>query len=215
MIPDAGCASFALPDYPERMRLLSAPLPLVLLLAACSSPPPGPAQVCVARHAESFGNLTDRSPDLSPEQLDTLTPNGEAQARAAGAKLPGEVVNLWTSPRQRAQQTAASYGLKPKPMINTELRPLDGDMTMATREQAWALGGDPRPEGGESLADGAARAESVLGKARALTDAGQTTVLVTHSDLSALILGALHGTPVMERLKTHRLETAEFACAPL
>jgi probable phosphoglycerate mutase len=215
VIPDAGCASFAPPDYPERMRLLSAPLPLVLLLAACSSPPPGPAQVCVARHAESFGNLTDRSPDLSPEQLDTLTPNGEAQARAAGAKLPGEVVNLWTSPKQRAQQTAASYGLKAKPMINTELRPLDGDMTMATREQAWALGGDPRPEGGESLADGAARAESVLGKARALTDAGQTTVLVTHSDLSALILGALQGTPVMERLMTHRLETAEFACAPL
>ena len=192
------------------MRLL----PLALL-AACSSPPPPPAQVCVARHAESFGNLTDRSPDLSPEQLDTLTPHGEAQARAAGAKLPDGVVNLWTSPRERAKQTAAAYGLSVTPMINTELRPLDGDLSMAAREQAWVLGGDPRPPGGESLADGAARAESVLGKARALTNVGQTTVLVTHSDLSALLLGALHGTPVMERLMTHRLETAEFSCAPL
>ena len=192
------------------MRLL----PLALL-AACSSPPPPPAQVCVARHAESFGNLTDRSPDLSPEQLDTLTPNGEAQARAAGAKLPDGVVNLWTSPRERAKQTAAAYGLSVTPMINADLRPIDGEISWAERERAWALGEDPRPPGGESLADGAARAEAVLGKARALTDAGQTTVLVTHSDLSALLLGALHGTPVMERMMTHRLETAELACAPL
>lgn len=193
------------------MRLFS--ILLLPVIAACAPPPP--AQVCVARHAESFGNLSERPAGLTPEQLDTLTPNGEAQARAAGAKLPAGVVNLWTSPKARAQQTAAAYGLQVAPMINTELRPIDGELPWAERERAWALGEDPRPPGGESLADGAARAEAVLGKARALTDAGQTTVLVTHSDLSALLLGALHKTPLLDRLTKHKLQTSEFVCAPL
>jgi hypothetical protein len=29
------------------------------------------------------------------------------------------------------------------------------------------------------------------------------------------LLGALHKTPLLERLTTHKLQTAEFACAPL
>lgn len=187
----------------------------LVLLTACAPAERPPAQVCVARHAESFGNLTERPADLSPEQLDSLTPNGEAQARAAGAALPGVVVNVWTSPRQRAQQTGAAYGLPVKPAIEHNLRPLDGELPWAERERAWAAGEDPRPPGGESLADGAARAEATLGKARALTDAGQVTVLVTHSDMSALLVGALRGTPLMERLKTHALQTGEVVCAPL
>lgn len=188
---------------------------LLITLIACAPPPPPPAQVCVARHAESLGNLAERPPGLTPAQLDTLTPDGVSQAQAAGATLPGEVVNLWTSPKNRAQQTAAAYGLLVAPMIVHELRPLDGELPWAERERAWAAGDDPRPPGGESLADGARRAEGVLGKARALTNPGQTTVLVTHSDLSALLLGALADTPLLERPKAHALATGAVVCAPL
>jgi len=192
------------------MRLL----PLALL-AACSSPPPPPAQVCVARHAESFGNLTERPADLSPEQLDTLTPNGEAQARAAGAKLPDGVVNLWTSPRERAKQTAAAYGLSVTPKIDIDLRPIDGEISWNEWGRAWALGEEPSPAEVENLLDGAARAKTVLGKARAFTDAGETTVIVTHSDLAALLLGALRELPLMDRFYIYKLETAEIVCGPL
>ena len=144
-----------------------------------------------------------------------MTPHGEAQARAAGAKLPDGVVNLWTSPKRRAQQTAAGYGLSVTPKIDIDLRPIDGEITWNDWGRAWALGEEPSPAEVENLVDGVARAKAVLGKARALTDAGQTTVLVTHSDMSALLLGALRELPLMDRFYIYKLETAEIVCVPL
>ena len=77
------------------------------------------------------------------------------------------------------------------------------------------MGEEPSPAEVENLVDGVARAKTVLGKARAFTDAGETTVIVTHSDLAALLLGELHKLPLMDRFYIYKLETAEIVCGSL
>lgn len=192
---------------------------LALLSFACDSSDEAEAlessQLCVMRHAEAFKNLTPPPEGLTSAQLDALTPNGEAQARAAGTRLPRGVRVLASSPAHRAQQTARGLGLEVEVAIEPALRALDGDVAWDTRVAAWSRGEDRRPEGGESLADGAARVRALLTSLRARLRDGEHAVVVTHGDIAALVIGELRGTALLERPRRHELGTAEVACLPL
>lgn len=192
---------------------------LTLLSVACDSSNEGEAlessQLCVVRHAEAFKNLTPPPDGLTAEQLDSLTPNGETQARAAGTRLPRGVRVLASSAANRAQQTARGLGLDVEVAIDPALRPLEGDLSWDARVAAWSRGDDPRPDGGESLADGAARVRALLTSLRARLRDGEHAVVVTHGDIAALVIGELRGTALLERPSRHELGTAEVACLPL
>jgi broad specificity phosphatase PhoE len=165
-------------------------LPLAVLGACGSTPPPPPPTptppptLCVVRHAEAYKNLQP-TPDLPADQLDRLTPTGEAQAQAAAGPLAGAVF-VWTSPAGRARQTAERLGLGP-PVVDPDLRPLDGAWGWTERLGHWAAGRDPAPPGGESLAQGRDRAQAVLRRAAARVGPGERGVVVTHGDIAALI----------------------------
>ena len=186
----------------------------MLLLVALGCGAPSPASVCVVRHAQAVKNLDPRPEGLTPEQLDTLTPQGEAQARQLAEDLPPGALTLYTSPAQRTRQTAALLG-RGTPTVEPALRPLDGKVPWDTRVAAWTRGEDPRPPGGESLADGAARVDALLDRLRGTVKPGEGAVLVTHGDVASLLLGALRGTPLLQRPTTDTLGTGELQCEPL
>jgi broad specificity phosphatase PhoE len=192
---------------------------LTLLSFACDSSHRAEAlessQLCVVRHAEAFKNLTPPPSGLTPAQLDALTPNGESQAHTAGTRVPPGVRLLASSPANRAQQTARGLGLDVEVAIDPALRALDGDLSWDARVAAWSRGEDPRPERGESLADGAARVRTLLTTLRTRVRDGEHAVVVTHGDVAALVIGELQGTALLERPTRHALGTAEVVCLPL
>lgn len=174
-----------------------------------------PSQLCIIRHAEAFKNVGSPPAGLTPAQLDSLTPNGQAQARALSDRLPRNVVVLASSPANRARQTASSFGVAVALEIEPALRPLDGATPWGERLAAWGRGEDPRPEGGESLVDGAMRARAWLRTLRARVAEGEHAVVVTHGDLASVLLGELRGTPLLERPTRDELDTGAMACLPL
>ena len=103
-------------------------------------------RVFLVRHAQALSNLSPR-PDLSPEELDHLTPLGREQAEAVGrALVPLEIGGLLSSPAQRAIETteivAAALGLEWR--VEKGVRPLelgrarDGSpLSWQTRQAAW------------------------------------------------------------------------------
>lgn len=187
-----------------------------LTAAACSRPPPPPATLCVVRHAEAFKNIDPPPPGLDPAGLDTLTPRGEEQARAVRDTLGAGPVRVSSSPAGRAHQTAALIaGGADAVEIVAALRSLDGDVAWSERSEAWHGGDDPRPAGGESLADGRARVAAQLDALRAKLGPGERAVWVTHGDVASLVLGELRGTPLLERPTRDTLDTGGHVCLPL
>lgn len=187
---------------------------LLASLAACSgSSTTSPSQLCVVRHSEAYKNL-DPVPEVSAERLDSLTPAGERQALALADLLPSPVGVVWTSPLGRTRQTAERLGAAP-PVAKPALRPLDGDVDWEERVAAWDRGVDPRPDGGESLADAQARVDALLAELPAALEPGEHAVLVTHGDIASLILGARRGTALLSRPTADLLDAEKVACAPV
>lgn len=184
---------------------------LLALVVGCGASGPSAGEVCVVRHGQAYKNLSP-TPDVPVEKLDSLTELGLGQADAAAARVAGAKL-LWTSPAGRTRETAARLGLG-EAVVRAELRPIDGPAWDA-RVGAWKAGNDPRPEGGESLADAQARVDALLAELRPQVPPGARAVLVTHGDIASLILGALRGVPLLERPTTIQLANAEVACAPL
>jgi broad specificity phosphatase PhoE len=174
-----------------------------------------PPQLCVVRHAEAYRNLNPPPPDLTAEQLDTLTPNGEDQARRLASVLPEPVGLLWSSPTKRTRQTAELSGLDKSVALVPELRLLEGDVSWDERVRHWQSDKDPRPDGGESLADGHARVLTLLERLRAELPEAHHAVVVTHGDIASLIIGELQGTSLLARPTTHTLGSGETLCLPL
>jgi broad specificity phosphatase PhoE len=184
-------------------------------LAEAEPPPRVESQLCVVRHAQAYKNLEPRPPGLSAAELDSLTPAGEAEARALADALPPGVALVWSSPTQRSLATAALLGVG-EPVVADELGPLAGAMSLEQRLGVWAAGEDPRPvDGGESLADGAARVQTMLARLRAELRPGSHAVVVTHGDIAPVILGELDQTPLLDRPQIHALPGGRVRCVAL
>jgi broad specificity phosphatase PhoE len=168
-----------------------------------------PSRLWLLRHAESAGNVANAEAlasgrlelDLAIRDMDVpLSPRGEAQARALGtgwlASLPHPPAVAWCSPYRRALDTARlamdAAGLQLPVVCDERLREREfGILDRLTKagiearfpEQAAArafLGKFfHRPPGGESWADVAFRARSVLHDIR-LDHAGEGVLVVAH-----------------------------------
>ncbi|MEB2344658.1 MAG: histidine phosphatase family protein [Deltaproteobacteria bacterium] len=160
-------------------------------------------RVYVVRHAQAWKNVpaSQRPPGLDAAGLDALTGAGQARARAVGLRLRGAGASrVVCSPAQRARQTAQAIAS----VLGTgAIEPSDAFQPLqhgASRRAAdyrwrtenWRAGLDPRPEGGESLADGLARASGFLGAAAQETP-GATLVVVTHGEIAAALLSEAAG----------------------
>ena len=173
-----------------------------------AEPSPAPAlRVFVVRHAQAWKNVPAllRPKTMSADELDALTPTGVARAEAIGKELAGrDVVAVYASPARRAQQTAAAIaralGLG-APIVSESFRTLDtgSDPNAASgsaRMKNWKAKQDPRPPGGESLADGNARASAALAEL-ATKHASHAIVVVTHGEIASSLLTRAAGQDLL------------------
>jgi probable phosphoglycerate mutase len=154
--------------------------------------------IYVMRHGESSVNIARRLTcrDLSGE----LTEQGREQSARAAAWLDDKRIGaIYTSPFQRAQETAAIIGdaLGIAPEVDDDLCEMDcGDLEGRTDEDAWdiwagvmarwkAVEWDAAFPGGESLRDVQQRLLRAL--VRTAT-APHNVVLVTHGGVSLRVM---------------------------
>lgn len=169
--------------------------------------PPDTVRIYLVRHGQAFSNL-DPEPDLPPQELDRLTELGHAQAQAAAALLKGRGIRgVYTSTAGRALETAIDIahaldmGIYPEPGVaplkvgrNPQGELDDWDYRIAE----WTAGRDPIPPEGESMqAMGERVRTTVLGIAA--RHAGQSIVVVSHSEVIGAFIGLLQGTPPAKR----------------
>ncbi len=178
-------------------------------------------RVYLVRHAESKKNVV-HLPWTPEEELDTLTAEGQRQAVAIGNFLNEKgIVAILSSPAGRTRETANTIGqvigLKAEFEVDPAFASLRGgkgqdgnQISWAWREKQWALGQDPRPEGGESLADGELRAKGRLNKL-AENFPEKTVVIVSHGDICAALLGYAANTPMPKRYVTHDVPTGSVS----
>lgn len=161
------------------------------------------AVVYLVRHAEAWKNVPDPPAGSDP---DALTPAGVAQAEALARWVVGEggadVVVCSDTGRTRATAAAIARACGVEAVVTDAFAMLRGDVGWDARTAAWAAGEDLRPEGGEALEDGCARALSAL---EALARAHGRIVVVTHGDIVAGLLGAAAGTPTPARWAAHEV----------
>ena len=177
-------------------------------------------QLYMVRHAEAYKNVI-HLPGTSKEKLDSLTPKGLKQAASIGKHLREKgVIAVITSPTGRTRQTAVAIdkvlGLKPY-LENRAFSSLKKGKTpdgkpasWSWRKRQWRAGRDPRPEGGESLSDGAARAISAI-NGLAYKYHGKSVAVVSHGDICAALLGEAEKTPMTERYKLHEVATGSVS----
>jgi len=176
--------------------------------SVATEPSPAPTlRVFVVRHAQAWKNVPSllRPHPMSDDELDALTPKGLARAEALGEELAGhDVVAVYASPARRAQQTAAaiaqSLGLG-APIVSESFRTLDSgsDPNAASgsaRMKNWKAKKDPRPAGGESLADGNARASNTVAEL-AKKYHGHAIVIVTHGEIASSLLTRAAGQDLL------------------
>lgn len=174
----------------------------------------------VVRHGQSTWNARGV---LQGQRADVpLTELGRRQAEAAAQSLSGSgATAVLTSDLLRARCTAEIIaralgvlveeraGLREQCVGVYEGRP-SRDVWAETDPDAWGRA-DWRPEGGESIADVAARLQPVLNELRARSE---PTVVVTHGDTARIAIGLLCGAPVAE-IPWLSLENGEVLAAPL
>lgn len=180
-------------------------------LAALGPVPKDGLRVVLVRHAQALSNLSPR-PDLSPEELDHLTPLGREQAEAVGRALQSLAIDeLLTSPAGRAIETTEIVGaaLGVEGRVERGVRPLelgraqDGSpLAWEARQAAWQAGRDPRPPAGESLVDLGERVRDVVHAAQG-AHGGGIVVLVAHSEVIGAFIGLVQEAPPSDRLDVH------------
>ena len=159
------------------MSLLAACLALVLQgdpLAVIGPGPTDGVRLVLVRHGEAYTNLQP-PPPMPEEQRDRLTPKGREQVALLPARIaPLQPRAILSSPAGRAKETAGqlatALGL-PAPPVEERVR------SMSPKE--------PFPEIG-------ARVE-LFAREMARTHAGQTVVVVAHSEVIGSWLMTLRG----------------------
>ena len=131
-----------------------------------------PAQLLLVRHGETAwsksGQHTGRT-EIS------LTPTGEAEARALGERLSAdEIAHVLTSPRERARRTCELASLGSRAEVDPDLAEWDyGDdegrrtAEILAERPDWNLFREGSP-GGETPAEVAVRADRVIARVREL-----------------------------------------------
>ncbi len=178
-------------------------------------------RVYLVRHGEAYRNIPHPA-DMPEQKLDSLTPKGLTQAAAAGKSLKGkDVVAVIASPTGRTRQTAQpiweALGLQESYSQDAAFASLkagktpDGQpVSWEWRQKQWKAGRDPRPAGGESLADGAVRAINAIGQL-AKKYPGGSVAIVTHGEICAALLGRADDTPMCERYELHDVPTGSVS----
>lgn len=92
-----------------------------------------PQRIVLVRHGESEGNADDTVYEREPDHALKLTPGGQRQAEATGARLRElfgrEQVSTYVSPYRRTHETFRAFGLDPEQVrVREEPR---------LREQDW------------------------------------------------------------------------------
>jgi broad specificity phosphatase PhoE len=155
---------------------------LLVALAGCAAP----TTVYVVRHGEAWTNVAPPA-GMKESERDSLTPKGREQAASAGQSLAGAGVNaVVCSPLGRTRETAAliqkELGLAGEPEVVADLVHLaDDEAAERGMERAW--------------------------KALLARRSKAPLVVVTHSDVAALLIGRAKGTPVARCSETHRVGT--------
>ncbi len=174
-------------------------------------------RVYIVRHAEAYKNVL-HLPSTPKEKLDSLTPRGHKQAAALGRFLKGKgVVAVITSPTGRTRETGDAIGTalglakrfsedKAFASLRKGETPDGRPVSWSWRKKQWKEGHDSRPEGGESLADGVARATGAIDEL-AREYPAQAVTIVTHGDICAALLGQAVNTPISKRYKLHDVAT--------
>ncbi|GAB1691718.1 acid phosphatase [Krasilnikovia sp. M28-CT-15] len=140
------------------------------------------ARIVLIRHGQTAWSATGRHTSYTDVEL---TPAGQEQARALGARLAGHrFAAVLCSPRARALRTAELAGLTPTEVTEDLAEWNYGEYEGITTAQihstrpGWSLWTDGSP-GGESPEQAGARLDRVLARARTLL-AGGDVALVAH-----------------------------------
>jgi broad specificity phosphatase PhoE len=160
------------------------------------------AELWLIRHGETAWSLSGAHTGRTDLPL---TPRGEAEASALGAKLAGHQFALvLTSPMQRARRTCELAGLGAQAQIEPNLREWDygayeGLSTADIHRDRpdWSLFRDGVP-GGETIEQVAVRAEAVIH--RALQATGDTALFAHGHILRILAARYLELPPADARL---------------
>jgi broad specificity phosphatase PhoE len=178
-------------------------------------------RVHIVRHAEAYKNVP-HLPSTPKEKLDSLTPKGLMQAASIGKFLRDKgVVVVITSPTGRTRQTADAIGKalgldkryfedKAFASLRKGKTPNGKPVSWSWRKKQWKAGHDPRPEGGESLADGAARAIGAINQL-AKQYPGEAVTIVSHGDICAALLGQAESTSISKRHELHDVATGSVS----
>jgi probable phosphoglycerate mutase len=177
----------------------------------------------LVRHAEAFKNVPAlfRPSGLGEAELDSLTPDGEAQAAALGRYFRDkDVIAVIVSPTGRTRQTGAAIceaaGIAPPleseafASIRPGETPGGEPASWSWWTEQWERGEDPRPEGGENLRDLVAR--TVAGVEELAREyRGDTVVVITHGEVIAALLGHAEATPLLARHREHEVSTGSVS----
>jgi broad specificity phosphatase PhoE len=162
----------------------------------------------LARHGESEGNFAG---SLQGSRFDTpLSARGRRQAEALAIRLAEDGIDaVWASPMVRAKETAsivaAPHGITLS--IDADLvefdwgvwsgRPFDGalEQEVSAVRARWRAGEtDLAPDGGESPARAALRAERFLGRLK--TTGPRAPLVVAHGRFNRIFMAVLLGRPL-------------------
>ena len=175
-----------------------------------------PVKVHLIRHGETEWSLTGQHTSRTDI---ALTEQGERQARELGERLIGiDFARIFSSPRQRAQQTHALSGLTPASEIEPKLAEWDygdyeGQRSVDIRKArpGWNLFRDGCPNG-ESPTQVSERADQFIVCLRTLTG---NVALFTHGQFGSALVARWIGLPVINAenlpLGTASLSVLSFA----
>ena len=156
-------------------------------------------RILFVRHGETAWSLSGQHTSVSEIPL---TPNGEAQAKAVGARLREHSFSaVLTSPRLRARLCCEIAALDPAPVIDPDLAEWDyGDYEGVTTAQirvdrpGWSLFDDGCP-GGETPVQVADRADRLIER---LVGLGGTIALFSHGHFGSAVAARWIGLPIGE-----------------